>query len=350
MNPGLLLATTLTLQTVPEAPGRFVLQASGTTADARIAVYRIEPAQPANESGPGIFGQSRWDPELRTLRFEPAVALSAGASYRAVLRENGRIRDRFTWTVPALPSNPPRVAGIHPTARVVPANLLKFYIHFDQPMREGRAIFDQIHLQDADGHRVHAPWRRQELWNANATRLTLWIHPGRIKRGVNLREELGPVLKPDRSYTLVIGPNVANPLGESLEEPFRHSFRTGPEDHERPDPQTWRLQLPEARTRQPLRVTSPEPLDHALLQRHLRLSKAGAPLPIDGIEVLPGDRSWNLHPVRPWTAERHQLEIGLWLEDLAGNTVERVFDTDLTKPEPTPLRRRLPFQPSPAPP
>jgi len=40
--------------------------------------------------------------------------------------------------------------------------------------------------------------------SGDAKRLSLWIHPGRIKNGVNLREELGPVLEPNRKYTLVL--------------------------------------------------------------------------------------------------------------------------------------------------
>ena len=39
---------------------------------------------------------------------------------------------------------PPKVVKIYPTADVLPANHLKFYIYFDRPMRGGKELFNQI--------------------------------------------------------------------------------------------------------------------------------------------------------------------------------------------------------------
>ena len=61
-----------------------------------------------------------------------------------------------------------------------------------------------LEILDEQGTLVEDPWRRTELWTADARRLSLWIHPGRIKNGVNLREELGPVLEPNKTYKLII--------------------------------------------------------------------------------------------------------------------------------------------------
>ena len=45
--------------------------------------------------------------------------------------------------------------------------------------------------EDDDG-----PFRETELWSEDGRRLTLWLHPGRQKTGVNLNTEIGPVLDP----------------------------------------------------------------------------------------------------------------------------------------------------------
>ncbi len=44
----------------------------------------------------------------------------------------------------------------------------------------------------------------EELWNQDMTRLTLFIDPGRIKRGVKPLEELGPSLEEGKDYELII--------------------------------------------------------------------------------------------------------------------------------------------------
>jgi hypothetical protein len=56
--------------------------------------------------------------------------------------------------------------------------------------------------------------------------------------------------------------------------------------------------------------------------------------PVDGTaRTGPGERSWQLTPTRAWASTAHQLIVDPVLEDLAGNSVSRVFDRDLARPE-----------------
>ena len=73
---------------------------------------------------------------------------------------------------------------------MLPENLLKFYVHFSAPMSRGN-IYDYIRLLNADGKQVELPFLEidEELWDDSLTRLTLFIDPGRIKRGVLPLEE-----------------------------------------------------------------------------------------------------------------------------------------------------------------
>ena len=51
---------------------------------------------------------------------------------------------------------------------------------------------------------------------------------------------------------------------------------------------------------------------------------------VDGTpQIGPGEQSWQLVPRRAWAAGPHQLIVDPVLEDLAGNSVSRVFDRDL---------------------
>ena len=44
----------------------------------------------------------------------------------------------------------------------------------------------------------------EELWSPDGDSLHLVFDPGRIKRGLKPREEVGPVLEAGKSYSLVI--------------------------------------------------------------------------------------------------------------------------------------------------
>jgi hypothetical protein len=212
-------------------------------------------------------------------------------------------------------------------------------------MRESKVIFDQLSVLDDQGKPINDPWRRTDLWSADGRRLTLLVHPGRIKRGVGPREEEGPVFLPERKYTLVIGAEVADTRGQPLGKEFRRTFRTVAEKRSRPLPELWSLRPPPPGTRQPLKVGFPDPLDRALLDRHLIVQdKSGKPV-AGRIEVGREERSWEFHPAAPWKDEEHTLKVDGELEDLGGNTPVRLFDVDLRDPVPPAPKLLLVFRP-----
>ena len=162
----------------------------------------------ADERPTPMFGSY----ELRggKLSFRPRFAMVRGSAYSASSfagdGPQGRPSASAEYVVPMLQqAATTTVVGVSPNLPTLPANVLKFYITFSAPMREGREVLQQLLLIDAAGKELVAPWRDLELWNADAARLSLFVHPGRIKQGVNLRDEFGPVLEPGKQYTLVVG-------------------------------------------------------------------------------------------------------------------------------------------------
>ena len=342
MTSGAVLASVmLIISQVPgDDPNAIIVWAENAPADSVLTLHLVD--QSTDEMGPAMF--AKVEQEGERLKLTPSFKLSPGSRYRAVIQsKGGKVLSIQDYVTPSLGGPPPKLTEVYPRSNKLPANLLKFYLYFDQPMREGREIFDQIHIEDASGQRVHAPWRRLELWNADATRLTLWIHPGRIKRGVNLREQLGPVLVPGKYYTLVIEDGVRSTKGIPFGEDQRHTFFTLPEDHERPLPQTWERQDVIAGTRLPLEVISPDPLDHALVPRYVKIYRKGKPVQTT-FSLGEQDNQFSLFPCKPWEPVEYEMRVGKQLEDLAGNTPERVFDTDLSAPEEIPAQLVILFQ------
>ncbi|MCB1092679.1 MAG: hypothetical protein KDL87_14180, partial [Verrucomicrobiae bacterium] len=74
---------------------------------------------------------------------------------------------------------------IEPDYGIVPANHLKFYLTFAQPMERGDVFrFLRLVRIDPDGKEIAEvpdPFREVELWDETFTRMTLWFHPGRQK-------------------------------------------------------------------------------------------------------------------------------------------------------------------------
>jgi hypothetical protein len=272
------------------------------------------------------------------LRFQPQFPLQRGVAYRAVFRPSklpgaeasaADIVSRFQ--LPMVEREPTTtVTQIYPSADVLPENLLKFYVHFSAPMQGGH-IYHHIHLRDEAGKAVELPFLEidEELWNPEMTRLTLFIDPGRIKRGVQPLEEIGPALEEGKRYTLEIDAAWHDSAGLPLKESFRKSFRVGPQDREPPTLTSWKINSPKAGTRNELTVNFPEPMDHALALRVIHVADAAGRL-VDGACALSDhEKSWTFTPQKAWAAGSHQLQVQNTIEDLAGNNVGKAFEVDL---------------------
>jgi hypothetical protein len=213
---------------------------------------------------------------------------------------------------------------------VLPANLLKFYIHFSAPMCRGH-IYEHIHMLDEAGRPVELPFLEidEELWNPEMTRLTLFIDPGRIKRGVQPLEEIGPVLEAGKSYTLVINRAWQDADGNPLKESYSKSFKAGPPAREQLVTKTWKVTPPPAGSRRPVRIIFPNPLDHALAQRMIQVTDQDGRLVPGEAGLTDSEREWSFAPAKPWPAGPHFLVVQTAIEDLAGNNIGKPFEVDL---------------------
>jgi hypothetical protein len=236
-------------------------------------------------------------------------------------------------TIPADVERPPAtVAVVYPSGDALPQNLLKFYIHFTAPMSRGEA-YSRLHIVDvtdsAAPREVPDAFLRlgEELWDSRGERFTLLFDPGRIKRGLVPNLEDGAPLQVGRRYALVIDGAWQDARGLPLADSYRKEFAITPFDDVQPDPLAWKLAVPSVGDVEPLIVTFPEPLDHALLERAIAIKTADGK-DVDGIGVaLDQESRWMFRPTQPWPAGDYAIVIDPILEDLAGNSVGRAFET-----------------------
>ena len=218
------------------------------------------------------------------------------------------------------------VDSIDPGVDEVPANLLRFAVTFSHAMADGSAA-GRIHLLDMSGKELPGTLLGMppELWDRSRRRLTVLLEPGRIKRGLQPNVQAGPPLGEGDTVTLVVDPRLRDAGGAELASGARRTYRVGAPIRCRVDPGLWDLRWPAAPS-DPLVVRFDRPLDRALVLRCLRvLDGAGRAMP--GRTSLDAEaRVWAFSPAAGVVASLH---IDTRLEDLAGNSVRRVFDRDL---------------------
>lgn len=230
-------------------------------------------------------------------------------------------------------NGPPRTSvEIYPTADRVPENLLRAYLVFDRPMAAGES---RTHLHLVDDRRREVPeaflFLEEELWDPSGRRLTVLFDPGRIKRGLRANVEEGPPLSAGRRYQLIVDAGWRDASGRALGSDVSRTYLVTAADREPPSVERWIVRAPVAGSRLPLRVDFPEAFDRALLSSALAVSAPGGRRWPGAIEVAPGERTWLFTPNRPWQPGPYELAISTELEDVAGNSLRRVFDADLLR-------------------
>ncbi len=298
-----------------------------------------------DKPGPAMFGAYRRDKD--DLIFHPRAGLEPGHLYRAYFGPaGGAVRTKDYRVAPTHDGKPAVVTKIYPSSGVLPANVLKFYIYFSQPMRGGQDIFKQIQILDSKGEPLDNVWLADELWDENGQVLIIYIHPGRIKWGVILREVFGPVLYPDREYTFVVRGDMLDANGQKLGKDIMKRFRTTAEDRVRIELGEWKLGAPKEGSAAPLVVTFQKSIDHKSLERFLAIHDGKGQVVVGKTSVGQDEKAWSFIPALPWQDQEYRLKTNGRLEDVAGNTPLRPFDLDLKSPAPPAQQLDIPFRPT----
>ncbi len=281
------------------------------------------------------------------ITFKPRYPLAPGVTYRSVFdaaaaRLTGTAPVEVDFPIPQADSAPTSVTAVYPSGKLLPENMLKFYLHFSAPMEQGVA-YRHVHLLDSSCNEIELPFLElaEELWDRSGTRLTLLFDPGRVKRGLVPNEEEGPPLLAGKSYRLLIDDEWRDDAGKGLSNAFKREFQAGPADHTSPDPARWHITPPSALSSERVIVEFGEALDHALVERLLTVADSSGRT-VEGEAILADAESrWEFTPKQTWSPGEYRLRIGTVIEDMAGNSIARPFEVDLNRQRSTPRRDEL---------
>ncbi len=319
-----------------------ILVSGAGGAEDAVRVYPTEPALSSTAGLPAMAGRAGSDGDR--VWFVPRFGFVAGTSYTVICRHETAVLHRAAGDGRGSTT----VQAIYPSAEAVPRNHLRLYVHFSAPMSEG---FASSHVRVADATSgAELPdallATGDELWDRERRRLTLLFDPGRLKRGLVPNRDAGYPLVVGRPVRVVVGAGFPDARGRPLAGGFARRYEVAEDVRGHVEPQAWQVHAPRAGSLDPVVVDFDRPLDHGLLQHSLTVRSPQGGAVRGSVGTGPEERSWAFFPARAWAAGAYQLAVDHRLEDLAGNSISRVFDRDLSerRDDPRPVTEvQLPF-------
>lgn len=254
----------------------------------------------------------------------PRFALKIGINYVVTLDLTDASYD-VGISLPEAEVTIPEVTGFAPSQAMIPANTLRLYVQFSEPMARGQ-VRDAVTLIHSDGRPVSSPFLNleAELWDPSQTRVTLLLDPGRIKQGVGPNTQAGAPLQPGESYALVLSERMQSAAGATLGTDVTLAFHVGLAERRAVNPAKWHILAPAAGSYAPITVAFDRVMDSGATQRLLHMqdsvgSRLRGAITSDG-------GGWSFTPVQAWQADDYQLIVDPELEDVSGNTIAAPFD------------------------
>jgi hypothetical protein len=310
---------------------------------ATATVVAVRPSSRGVQSRPATAGRLVADGD--DVCFLPRFPFLAATEYEVEV--DGAVVGTATFAERSASPPTTDVVAIRPSSVTVPRNLLRCYVEFSAPMRQAGAA--HVRLIDAEGAPLVGALlaSEYELWDRDRRRLTVLLDPARIKRGLAPHRTIGYPLREHTSVTLVVDADFPDASGRPLRAGATRTWEVVGDERRRVTPTSWSLTPGTTGTMEPLTVDFDRPLDHGLVARCLHVVSAAGR--IGGwTTVGHQERSWAFTPASPWLDVPYRLVVDPVLEDVAGNSVQRVFDRDLSNAEDTPRDGgpvELPFHP-----
>lgn len=306
---------------------RFLISNIKDPSKAQVTVHLDE----VKDSAPPMLGSTSI--ENGNLVFTPRFSLQPGTRFRVMVHSDPALKpDAFVVETPQRNETASKVIAVYPSSNTLPENTLRFYVQFSAPMRKGN-IYRHLSIREVGGKVVELPFLEieQEFWSRDSKRLTLLLDPGRIKRGLKPREEMGPILVEGKTYELVVDGDWSDSHGQQLGKDFIKRFKVTTEDHSQPDPSKWKVTPPAAGTTQPLVIAFADSIDHSMLYGAICVLDSAGEAIAGEIAISNHETTWAFKPNLPWPTGMLKLIVNTTLEDSAGNSIGRPFDVNLVE-------------------
>ncbi len=309
-----------------------IIKKSRITTD-KLIVYRGEISNTAIPSSTHILGKVVEEKE--TIRFSPVIPFGWNQKYTLVY---GAIIEYFEITLPEKYEYL-SVKAVYPSIKNLPSNLLKWYFRFSKPINESN-VYDHIRFTDETGDtltRVILPLNNI-LISDNGLLLTVWIEPGRQKRGLIPNQQLGTVFEEGKEYSLIISKSLKDQEGIPMLEDYIHQFKVVKADRKQPNIDSWKIHIPTVGTTSNLMIHfNEESMDYGSTLNSIMIKDSEKNEITGNLKLINNETTLVFTPSHPWKKGNYHISIDAGLEDLAGNNLNRLFDSEIKNTETTNL-------------
>ncbi|MBT8185706.1 MAG: hypothetical protein KJN76_12750 [Eudoraea sp.] len=262
--------------------------------------------------------------------FKPVIPFTRGEKYD--IRSKGELLVSFKVDGNK-ESGSGELMAIYPSKDTVPENLLKIYLQFSQPMQQVGEVRNYIEVRDETTKEVVDVFldMETELWNKEHNRLTLWLDPGRIKTDLIPNREQGLPLLKGHQYKLKISRLWKTAQGIPLNKDYSKGLVVISRDSTKPEPEDWVVTAPESGKKEALQLYFNEVLDAILAMEAFTILNSEGEEVSGSFSLGPNERSIYFEPVYSWKKDNYTILIDPILEDMAGNNLKRLFDTDVSE-------------------
>lgn len=263
--------------------------------------------------------------------FVPRFPFLAGVDYQVRVQVPGEKQKLASFKFKRPVTKPTTVLQVYPSADSIHENHLRFYIQFSQSVSRG-SVYDHIELRDEKGNIVDSPFLRldEELWDRQQKRLTLLFDPGRVKRELVPREELGSAILAGHTYTLHVLDSLKDANGNPVAS-YKKQYKILAPDMTQPNQKRWAV-IPPTPPNGSLIIRFNEALDWGLLNRVVTVVDDEGQKVKGQVAVGKHERSWSFQPAARWEPGRYEILIDTRLEDPSGNSIGRPFEVDILRP------------------
>lgn len=285
-----------------------------------------------------ILGQANRNGDQ--VNFKPMVPLSFDTPYTLAYN------DEIKYFVIKLPEDYERLAvvAIHPDSKEIPSNLLKWYVKFSRPINPSN-IYDYFSIIDHEGAAIERAILPLEsaLISEDRKLLTLWMEPGRQKRGLLPNQELGTVLKIGQHYKLQIDHNLKDENGVRVQQSNPFEFKVIEPDRSKPDVNRWDISLPSIDSKMALVIAMDELMDYGSIIDHVHIYSKGVAVKGQWRQKIQ-EKQLEFIPINNWIGGGYSVIFDPAIEDLAGNNLFRLFDSNIDdKVDPYTVQTTLEF-------
>ncbi|MBU3822235.1 Ig-like domain-containing protein [Flavobacteriaceae bacterium XHP0103] len=269
-----------------------------------------------------------WLPDGKHFTFTPLLPFTADKIYE--IRDEENTIYRFS-VKPKNSETYTEIEAIYPTTDSVPENLLKMYLVFSNPMQEVGNALDYITVTDNTINKEVDVFLelQSELWNKEHTVLTLWLDPGRVKTDLIPNQKMGLPIQKGHEYTIEIHSDWKDANGQPLTKSYYKKLIVTNRDNEMPKTDLWSISVPKPNTKEPLNIDFKEPMDYFLVMECFVIQDSSNNSIKGTFTVSNKETKLQFKPEMNWEKGDYSIVIESRLEDLAGNNLNHLFDTDL---------------------